>query len=463
MSMRALVKRQAVGLILAGVAAGAYLTKDRWRPFINTPHAEHDDHDSEPDSTRLPAEKVVLTAQAQKNLQLVSKPLKAETFWKTITVPGMIVDRPGFTDRGVVSPVAGVVTRIHHFPGETVDPRDVLFTIRLQSEAIHLTQTELYKATQDVVLADEQRKRMASAVSDGTLPKFREIEIENQIARLQIAIRAARKELENRGLAAEQINAAAKGNFVAEIAVKSGEWNGPKDNSQTAVAPTDASRRFELQELKVELGQQVQPGQSLCILANHQLLAIEGRAFREETPLLERAVREDWPIDIDFQEDASAGWPTLSQSFAIRYLSNTIDPLTRTFVFRIPFENQVRTVSREGRPILLWRYRPGHQVRLQIRVEKLDNVFVLPPDAVVREGGNAYVFRQNGDTFDRKPVSIVYRDRNHIVVANDGSVPAGIFVAQTAALPLNRMIKAQSGAAPKGFHIHADGSVHTDH
>lgn len=461
MSPRIIVKRLVTVLLLAGLAGAVYFTKAHWLPYFNTPPVEGDDHDPEP--SRAPVERVTLTTQAQKNLQLVAKPLKAETFWKTITVPGMIVDRPGYTDRGIVAPVAGVVTRIHRFPGETVDAGDVLFTIRLLSEAIHLTQTELYKATQDAVLAEEQRKRLASAVSDGTLPKVREIEIDNQIARYQIAIRAARKELENRGLAADQIDEAAKGNFVAEIAIRSGAWNGPNVNRSIEEKANDASRRYEMQELKVELGQQVQPGQSLCVLANHQLLAIEGRAFREETPLLERAVREDWPIEIDFQEDASAGWLTLVQPYAIRYLSNTIDPATRTFVFRIPFENQVRSVSREGRPILLWRYRPGHQVRLQIRVEKLENVFVLPPDAVVREGGNAYVFRQNGDTFDRKPVHVVYRDRNHVVVANDGSIPAGIFVAQTAAMPLNRMIKAQSGTAAKGFHIHADGSVHTDH
>jgi cobalt-zinc-cadmium efflux system membrane fusion protein len=463
MSPRLILKRLLSVLVLAGLASIAYFTRSQWLPLVNQPVVVPDDHDHDHEPSHPPVERITLSAQAQKNLQLVSKPLKSESFWKTITVPGMIVDRPGYTDRGIVAPVAGVVTRIHRFPGDTVEAGDVLFTIRLLSEAIHLTQTELYKATQDVVLSDEQRKRLASAVSDGTLPKIREIEIDNQIARLRIAIRAARKELENRGLTAEQIDEAAKGNFVTEIAIRSGEWIVPHGEHVNVRNAKHVSRRYEVQELKVDLGQQVQPGQSLCVLANHQLLAIEGRAFREETPLLERAVREDWPIDVDFQEDSSAGWPTLVQPMTIHYLSNTIDPLTRTFVFRIPFENQVRSVSREGGPILMWRFRPGHQVRLQIRVEKLENVFVLPLDAVVREGGNAYVFRQNGDTFDRKPVHVVYRDRNHVVMANDGSVPAGIFVAQTAAMPLNRMIKAQSGVSQKGFHIHADGSVHTDH
>ena len=109
---------------------------------------------------------------------------------------------------------------------------------------------------------------------------------------------------------------------------------------------------------------------------------------------------------------------------------------------------------------MLWRFRPGQRVRLLVRAEKIDNVFILPADAVVREGAEAYVFRQNGDVFDRKPVYVLYQDRQQVVVANDGSVPPGIYVAQTGAAQLNRMVKSQSGTMPKGFHVHSDGSVH---
>ena len=49
------------------------------------------------------------------------------------------------------------------------------------------------------------------------------------------------------------------------------------------------------------------------------------------------------------------------------------------------------------------------------------------------------------------------------VIANDGSVLPGVYVAQTGAAALNRMLKAQTGTAPKGFHVHADGSVHMNH
>jgi biotin carboxyl carrier protein len=443
--------------LVAGVAAGAYHTRDRWLPFFRP--AEHaEDHG--PATTAAPSEKVLLSAQAQKNLRLVSKPLVPTTFWKTISVPGVIVDRPGHSDRGVVAPLTGVVTRIHHFPGETVNPGDDLFTVRLLSDILHQTQSDLFKATQDIGLAEEQKKLLLKA--GGAVAETKIVEVDNQIARLRTAVKAYRQELLNRGLLPEQIDGAAKGTFVTEIVVRVP----PRASDAKSTGPA-----FEMQELKVELGQQVEAGQTLCLLANHQLLAIEGRAFREETPLLERAVRENWSIDVDFQEDPSSiegdkpdekkdRWKRFDQPLVIRYLSNTIDPATRTFTFLIPFENEWRVIEQDKRPIILWRFRPGHQVRLQLRVEKLDNVFILPPEAVVREGGEAYVFRQNGDTFDRKPVHVVYQDRRHVVIANDGSVPPGLYVAQNAAVQLNRMAKSQSSTLPKGFHVHADGTVH---
>jgi hypothetical protein len=218
---------------------------------------------------------------------------------------------------------------------------------------------------------------------------------------------------------------------------------------------------YELQELKVDLGQQVQAGQTLCLLANHQSLSIEGKAFRDEVPLLERTFKEGWPVEADFEEGSGAGWGPFRQTLAIRHIANSIDPAHRTFAFFLPLENESRAIAREGKTQLLWRFRPGQKVRLLVRVEKLDNVFVVPADAVVREGAEAYVFTQNDDTFERRPVRLVLLDRRQAVIANDGALLVGSYVAQGAAAQLNRMIRASSqGGAPKGYHIHADGSLH---
>src|SRR5262249_14154068 len=126
---------------------------------------------------------------------------------------------------------------------------------------------------------------------------------------------------------------------------------------------------------------------------------------------------------------------------------------TRTFAFLIPIENQSREVSIAAGTRLLWRFRPGQKVRIQVRVEELSNVFVLPADAIVRDGADAFLFTQNVNTFERVPVHVVYHDRLHVVISNDGALPtltrgdqqrSIAAVVQRAAPQLNRMLRAGS-------------------
>lgn len=454
-----LVKVVAALAVAAGVGVGGYVTRERWVPALfpatkSEPTADADGHAE----AAPPSEQVLLSAQAQKNLRLTARPLKAEAYWKTISVPGMVIDRPGYSDRGVVAPVTGVVSRIHKVAGDAARPGDVLFTLKLLSESLHLTQTDLFKSTQDIKLAEAQKKRLTA--SAGAVAEARVIEVDNQITRLEVATKAYRQELLNRGLLPEQIDGVAEGKFVSEIPIVVPARPATPTVPAPATKATADLPAFEVQEVKAELGQQVQAGQTLCLLANHKLLAVEGRAFRDESPLVERVVKEGWPVEVDFGEESAQDWPAHGQAFRVTYIANTIDPDSRTFRFLLPLDNQSRAVEKDGRTQTLWRFRPGQRVRLLVRVERLDNVFVLPAEAVAREGAETYVFRQNGDVFDRKPVQVVYQDKTTAVVANDGSVPPGVYVAQTGAAQLNRMVKSQSGTVPSGFHIHADGSVH---
>ena len=91
-------------------------------------------------------------------------------------------------------------------------------------------------------------------------------------------------------------------------------------------------------------------------------------------------------------------------------------------------------------------------------------MLVLPSAAIVREGPEAYVFQQNGDLFNRIPVQVLHEDRLNIVVANDGSVTPGLYLAQSAAASLNRVLKAQAASGMRAdVHVHADGTVHASH
>lgn len=470
MNSRRLLK----SVVVIGVVIGvAYVTQSRWRPLLErgrpvtngtkTVDADEPSADA-PDGPVI--EKVLVSESAQANLGLTAKLVESQTFWKTIQVPGIVVDRPGQSDRGIVAPATGVVSKVYKFPGESVQPGEILFSLKLLSESLHLTQSELFKATQEITLSQERRTRLAKAES--AIAEVRVLETDNQIIRLQVAVKAYRQELQSRGFSSKLIDGVANGEFVSELPIVVPEpdtaINPVMDRvaatTSSPVTPNDVAPVFELQELKVELGQQVQAGQTLCLLANHQKLAIEGRAFRDETALLERTVRSNWPVEIDFLEETT-DWGDLDQDFFIRHMANSIDPTLRTFAFRIPLANRCRVVEDGGYTQTLWRFRPGQKVRISVRVEKLDNVFVLPAEAVAADGPEAYVFAQNVNVFERMPVRILLHENRHVVIADDGSLPFGTYVVQNAAEQLNRMVKSgESSGVPKGFHIHADGSLH---
>ncbi len=81
----------------------------------------------EPDGKQTVLE---ISEQARKNLSLVSKAVRPQSYWRTVVIPGEVADRPGISDRGVTSPAVGVVTAIHAFPGDTMRPGEALFTLR---------------------------------------------------------------------------------------------------------------------------------------------------------------------------------------------------------------------------------------------------------------------------------------------------------------------------------------------
>jgi biotin carboxyl carrier protein len=396
-----------------------------------------------------------LSPQARKNLNLLSSPARLQSYWRTLQIPGTIVDRPGQSDHGVTAPAVATVLKVHSFPGDTVRPGDRLFTLRLISEYVQNAQSELFKTTRDIQLVTEQKERLKEVARTGAIAESKVIELDNQMRRLTAAAQAQRQDLLTRGLSPADLERVAQGKFVTEIEVVAPQAAAAdRQSAGLSTAPVFGFATdyvYSVHDLKVELGQQVQAGQTLCLLANHQVLYIEGHGFRRDAASLEQTVERGWPVRVEFGEDDSRHWPPLNGAFAIRHLA-----------FYLPLVNQSRSYEKDGRTFVVWRFRPGQRVRLHVPVEEFKDVFVLPAGAVVLEGAEAYVFRQNGDLFDRWPVHVLYEDRANVVVANDGSISPGTYLAQGAAAALNRILKAQNSGSglPPGAHFHADGSLH---
>ena len=469
--MSQLIKRIVTGLVVisALVAGGIYA----YFHFNSqqVPQEAHRDEEESHDHASAPTNAARLSPQAQKNLDLESRPLELTSFWRTIEVPGVVVDRPGISDRGVVAPVAGVITQIHHHPGDTIKPGSPLFSIRLVGEALHSSQLELFKATREVEIARDQRQRLADVAQSGALAQSRIIEIDNQIRRLEVTIAAYEQALEARGLTKESIAAAARGKFLTEFTVKAPEAQAMRHTEIALASGTESETgqpaqlpfAFELQELNVELGKQVEAGQVLCHLADHRGLLIEGHAFKQEMPLIQEAARNGWEVEVEFDIGSSSDWPPLPEKLPIHHVANAIDPESRTFAFDLLLQNQWQAYTHDGQTRLLWRLRPGNRVRLHVPVERFENVFVLPQEAIAREGPETFIFRQNGEFFDRKPVHVLYEDRRHVVVAEGGGARPGVYVAQSGAASIHRVMKAQASSGAPNVHVHADGTVHESH
>lgn len=450
------------------IAVAVWFGKPYWGPLLGTnsvPTENEGDAEVPVDEPKV----LKLSATARENLGVKTEPVRFKPYWKSIQVPGIVEDRPGITDRAITVPIAGVVAQIFAFEGDLIQPGDKLFSIKLVSEYLQKTQSDLFRAIREVEIFNQEITRIQRLIDSGSLAGKRKIELKQQISRQNALIDAFRQELVARGFSKEDIERVEEGQFLTSIDIFAPSFVTKNQHVVRRVEYTKKSAPrvgefLEIQQLKVELGQQVDAGQALAVLANHQSLYLKGHAFRKEATLIARAAEQNWSIKVDFSEDPASKWPALEQPFQIRHLSNTTDPNSRTFDFYIPLTNQARFYQKENQNFVVWRFRPGQRVNLSIPLENIENVLVIPSAAVVFEGPEAYVFQQNGDLFNRIPVKVVHQDRYDIVIANDGSISPGVYLAQNAAASLNRVLKAQAASGMRAdVHVHADGSVHANH
>lgn len=461
MRWRPVLRTLFVLLLVAAAGAGAWTQRHRWqKPDAPAPAASSG-------SGPVDIQSVKLSEEAVRSLGLRSEEVRLEDYPKVIEVPGVITDAPG-RSRAVSVPVAGVVAKVHVAPGEAVRTGDPLFTVQLASEFVQTSQTDLARSAKDLVAATTKRDLTAKLVAGGTKAGFELVEDENQVRRLTNQVEGHRRQLLLFGLTADQVKKAEAGDYVTEIVVVVPPANAPVPAIPTGVrigpAP-DEPFAFEVESLAVAQGQGVTSGQLLARLADYRELFIEGQAFESEAGLVADATSVGRPVGVDFLEVAPTG-RAAEVKFVIRSVGKA-DPATRTFRFYAALTNEAKPYEREGKTYLTWRYRPGRQVRLRIPTGVIPKVIVLPTDAIVREGPDAFVFRQNGEVFDRKPVVIVAEDRLNVAIAPGNGIEANVSVLQNNAAAVNRALKALQargfgGTGGKKGHWHADGSFHEE-
>jgi multidrug efflux pump subunit AcrA (membrane-fusion protein) len=443
--------------------AAAWATSGRWWPLVSggasvgnvlTEDAddEHDDGDGDhahDGAGHSPETSVELSENALKNIGYRPVTVAVGDFERTVTVPAIVAEQAGRTQIRVTTPLTGIVTEISVVVGQAIEPGSVMFEVRLTHEEVVAAQRDLLLTSESLDIVGREIARLKS-LGEGVIAGKRVLEQQYEQQKLEAALLAGEQALLLHGLSQEQVAAIRK----SEQLLRTLTIRAP---AHTHVGePCGDEHLFHVQQLSVTQGQQVKAGEELAVLADHCELLIEGRAFEDDAYRLREAARDG--VQISAKTVADDGEAETVEGLKLLYLADHIDSESRAFHFYLRLPNQVvlDQTGAAGQRFLEWRFKPGQRMELRVPVERWKERIVLPADAVVDDGAEKYVYRQNGDRFDRVPVHVEYQDRESAVIASDGALFPGEVVAGAGAYQIDLALKniAGSGVDAHAGHTH---------
>ena len=441
-------------ILLASVGVGAFWGRAWWLPRIqrlaaversdvSRPTAEHD-HSAHPD--REPSGAVRLSEQAKKNIGLELTRIEPRDFNRTVTIPAMIVARPGRTDIRVSAPMTGIITRIHLIRGEAVAPGQPLFDLRLTHEDLVQLQSRFLRTVEQLDVIEQEVARLDKVTASGAVAGKRLLERKYEQQMAKALLHSQRQALILHGLSESQVDGiASRRKLLREVTVLA-----------PAATGEQPGRLLQVTALETETGQHLTAGEQLCTLTDNSELYIEGKAFEEDAESLNKAAQLGTPITALVQGNGKG--PHEVGDLKILYVAGHVEPESRALRFYVKLPNQLLRdqLDADKHRFIAWRYRPGQRVELLVPVESWTNKVVLPVDAVVTEGAESFVFRQKGGRFDRRPVHVEYSDQRWVVIENDGTLFPGDLVAAAGAYQIHLALKNKAGGGvdPHAGHNH---------
>lgn len=402
-------------------------------------HAGHDDANS-----------IKMSEQARKNIGLQVIKMELQDFAKAISVPGMVVERPGLSTIEITAPMTGVITRIYPIEGEAIEPGAKLFELRLTHEELVQSQSELLQTAEGLDVIAREIARIEKLTEDGGLAGKQLLERKYEQQKQEAVLRSERQALFLHGLSEAQV----EGILTRRELLTNLTVSAPSPATNGTDSPMAAV--YQVQSLRAVQGRQVLVGETLAVLADHAELYIQGEAFERDLPEISLAAANQ--VSVSAILESEGGKSETIPNLRIFYLADKVNPEARTLDFFVTLPNKKQRGAKiDGdHRFISWKFRPGQRVQLRVPVETLPKRIVLPVDALAQEGVETYVFTPNGDHFDRRNVHVEYRDTQWVVLANDGSLFPGDLVASSGAQQLQLALKNKSGGGidPHAGHNH---------
>jgi membrane fusion protein, heavy metal efflux system len=430
--------------VVVALGAVAWVTRAYWLPEVPQSETELADHHADTehhhDDEHAEVDSIELSDQALKNIGFQGVKVELGEFERTVTIPAIVVEQPGRTQIHITAPLTGIVTDIKAVQGQAVEPGRRLFSVRLTHEDLVAAQKEFLQTAENLDIVNREITRL-EGYGDAIAGK-RIVEQQYEKQKLESTLRAAEQALLLHGLSEAQVQEIMSSRkLLSSLMIYAPDRPHAENDSQL-------DHLFHVQSLPVSPGQQVEAGQELCVLADHCELFVEGRAFEDDATRLREAVRQGWEIAAKLLVGQVESKEI--RGLKLLFLADHVDPESRAFHFylRLPNEIALDRQTPDGPRFIEWRFKPGQRMELRVPLERWTDRIVLPVDAIVEEGAETYAYRQNGNSFQRVPVHVEYRDRDSVVIANEGSLFPGDVVAAKGTYQIHLALKNKSGGAP---------------
>lgn len=409
--------------------------------------ADHDDHAND-HAGHDDANSIELSDVARKNIGLKTGLVQPRSYTKTVSVPAIVVERPGRSQVSVTAPLTGIVTRVYPIEGQSLQPGEPLFALRLTHEDLVTAQREFLTAAQELDVVNREINRLES-IGEGVIAGRRIVEQKYERDKIEATMHAQRQGLLLHGLDESQIDdILTTRQLLQMLTVNTPPFPENGDHQ-------DLEHLFHVQQIDVKSGQHVTAGDSLSVLADHCLLYVEGQAFENDVERLHQVIRQQRPLDVIVTADGNRAAKPLR--LKTLYIADNVDPVSRALHFYLSLPNQLIPGADESdHRFVAWKYRPGQRMDVRIPLgDPWENQIVLPKDAVVEEGAESFVFERNDDHFDRIAVHVLYRAKDVIVVKNDDSL-VGSTLAMSGAYQMHLAMKNKAGGGvdPHAGHTH---------
>jgi multidrug efflux pump subunit AcrA (membrane-fusion protein) len=385
-------------------------------------------------------------------------------YYKSITFPAVVTDRPGHSVINVPSPVSGVVTKIYQESGVAVSPGEALFDILLNQQEIIRGQTEFLALLNQKEINDSEIERL-STLGESLVPqKKRELDFDRR--RIDVDLNNQRKVLQLQGLTDQQIHESLE--TQREIIQSVTVYVPFTANGEGIVAkPVETHPTvLNIDQFHITIGQNTNIGDSLCQLSDLNQLTIQGKVFAADIKTITRALDNRSNVSAVFRTN---GDRESVNGLKLRSIDNRISEDFGTVHCYVDLPNTFQEYEPQTddnqRRYVQWHFKPGQRCELNVDYEVIPGCIVLPVDAVAQDMGEMYVFEWVGNEDDKRiwrkrSVHVLHKTKDVAVIANDGCVFPGARVVTKgasfilAALDAANQKNAGGGGVQHGDHVH---------